>query len=261
MLLPDETAIVTGGASGIGREIAVTFAHHGADIVVADLQKSPAGETDATPTHRLIEQETESEATFVECDVSDPDDIEVAIEAATDMGSLDVLVNNAGIFSPGDFFETTQAEYDRTLEVNAKSMYFASQKAAMEMAETGGGSIVNISSIAGILGNGRYVQYTMSKGAVQMLTYSLADYLAPHDIRVNAVHPGSIDTGIVEDSEEEMRRAEQLIPSGRVGEPEEVANTVLFLASHLASYVNGESIIVDGGYTNTGSPRWDVQDL
>lgn len=261
MLLPDATAIVTGGASGIGRSIARTFAEHGADIVVADLQESPTNAEDGSPTHRLINQETESAARFVECDVSSPADIENAIDAASEMGELDVLVNNAGIFHPGDFFETDPAEYDRTLEVNAKSMYFASQQAAMRMSENGGGSIVNISSIAGILGNGRYVKYTMSKGAVRMLTYSLADYLGPHDIRVNAVHPGSIDTGIVEDSDEDLTRAEKLIPSGRVGRPEEVANAVLFLASELSSYVNGESIIVDGGYTNTGSPRWDVQDL
>lgn len=261
MLLSEATAVVTGGASGIGRAIARTFGEQGADVVVADLQETPGDDADATPTHQLINDETDAAATFVECDVSVPEDIERAIDAASELGTLDVLVNNAGIFNPGDFFETTPEEYEQTQKVNAQSMYFASQRAAMEMADTGGGRIVNISSIAGILGNGRYVKYTMSKGAVRMLTYSLADYLGQHDIRVNAVHPGSIDTGIVEDDDEAMRKAEKLIPSGRVGSPEEVANAVLFLASPMSSYVNGESLIVDGGYTNTGSPRWDVQDL
>jgi NAD(P)-dependent dehydrogenase (short-subunit alcohol dehydrogenase family) len=94
-----------------------------------------------------------------------------------------------------------------------------------------------------------------------MLTYSLADYLGPHNIRVNAIHPGSIDTGIIENDSEDINQSKNLIPSGRIGQPEDVANVALFLGSYLSSYVNGESILVDGGYTNTGAPRWDVKDL
>lgn len=261
MLLPDSTAIVTGAASGIGRAIAVTFAKHGANVVVADLQERPKGQIEAPPTHTIINQETDSSAEFVECNVRSLEDIKTVINVANSLGELDILVNNAGVFNPVDFLETTPEQYDQTMEINARSMYFASQQSALEMMEKNTGSIINISSIAGYLGNGRFVKYAMSKGAVRMLTYSLADYLGPHGIRVNAIHPGSIDTGIVEDDDEELKQAEKLIPSGRIGQPEDVANVALFLASHLSDYVNGESILVDGGYTNTGAPRWDVKDI
>ena len=261
MLLSGSTAIVTGAASGIGRSIALTFADHGANVVVADLQRTPKEDSASTPTHEIINQETDISAEFVECDVRSIDDIEATVSTATELGKLDILVNNAGIFDPTDFFETTSEEYNRTMQVNAKGMYFMSQLAAVEMMENDSGCIINISSIAGYLGNKRFIKYAMSKGAVRLLTYSLADYLGPHDIRVNAIHPGSIDTGIIEADNEDIKQSKNLIPSGRIGQPEDVARVALFLGSYLSSYVNGESILVDGGYTNTGAPRWDVRDL
>jgi NAD(P)-dependent dehydrogenase (short-subunit alcohol dehydrogenase family) len=252
-LLEGKTAVVTGGASGIGRGISRVFAEHGANVVVADVQVEPR--EGGTSTHELITSETDVDAEFVECDVTQLDDLDTAVDAAEQLGGIDVMVNNAGIFRTNDFLETTEVDYDQIMAINAKGVFFGAQAAAKRMVESGGGSIINMSSLAGFLGNGAFPVYNMSKASVRLLTYSLADTLGSHGIRVNAIHPGSIETTLFEQDMPGIDAAdqfEQMIPQGRIGLPEDVAGVAVFLASDLAGYVNAESILVDGGFANTG---------
>ncbi|MBB6646574.1 SDR family oxidoreductase [Halobellus ruber] len=253
-LLSGDTAVVTGASSGNGRAIARTFADNGADVVVADIREEPR--LGGTPTHELIVEETASQAAYVECDVRSNDDLRAAVDQADEFGGIDVMVNNAGIFAHNeDLFGVDEDEYRTMMDVNAKGPYFGSQYAAERMQESGGGNIINLSSINGDVGTRSNVVYCASKGAVRVMTYALADALGP-DIRVNAIHPGMIETAqIVEDYDhlEEEKRQERLetIPLGRQGRPEEIAKAALFLASDLASYVNAASLVVDGGVVNT----------
>ncbi|GAA0253302.1 SDR family oxidoreductase [Haladaptatus pallidirubidus] len=252
-LLDDRTAIVTGGSSGIGRGIARTFAEHGANVVVADVRESPR--EGGTPTHKLLTNETDVDAAFVECDVTDIDTLETTVRKADELGGVDVLVNNAGIFRMEEFFDVTPEEYDELMNINVKGMFFGAQVAGEQMVERGGGTIINISSVAGFIGNGGYTTYCVSKGAVRLLTYALAHRLGPDGIRVNAIHPGGVETAMMEDADlgpDALEQFVQAIPTRRIGQPSDIAGAAVFLASDLASYVNGESLIVDGGYTNTG---------
>lgn len=247
-LLSGKTAVVTGAASGIGRQISLAFADHGADVVVADIQEGPR--EGGTPTHEKIEDETDADSVYVECDVRSVDDLENAVETAEEYGGLDIHVNNAGIGDPGNFLKVTEEELDRNLDINLKGFYFGSQVAANHMDE---GAIINMSSIAGLRGNAHGVTYAMAKGAVKVLSYSLADALGP-DIRVNAIHPGAIETELSRGetiTEENRQEVIEGIPRGRIGDPEDVANAAVFLASDLADYVTSHSLLVDGGLINS----------
>jgi NAD(P)-dependent dehydrogenase (short-subunit alcohol dehydrogenase family) len=253
-LLADKAAVVTGGASGLGRAISTRFAEHGADVVVADIREEPreGGE----PTHQRIAKETDVETAYVECDVTDVDALEESVDAAEAFGGIDVMVNNAGIIEVSDFLEVTEAEYDRVLDVNLKGTFFGSQLAGRRMADNGGGSIVNLSSYGGLVGDGDTATYCGSKGGVRLITYSVADALGSEGVRANALHPGVIesamtdaDLGVIGTEIEEAVREE--IPSGRIGETGDVADAALYLASDLSAYVNGESLAVDGGLANT----------
>ncbi|MDQ2055625.1 glucose 1-dehydrogenase [Halobellus sp. H-GB7] len=254
-LLDGKTAVVTGGSSGIGRGIAREFADHGASaVVVADVREDP--KESGPPTHELLADETDAAATFVECDVTNTDDLEAAADAAAEFGGLDIWVNNAGIWHAEDFLDVTEAEYQQLMDINTKGAYFGSQVAAARLRDRGSGSIINISSIAGLFGNGNWPTYATSKGGLTLLTYSLAHELGEHGIRVNAIHPGAIQTmigGEPTDSEAAAAGAEQftqMVPLGRYGQPEDVAGAAVFLASDLAGYVTGESLVVDGGWTS-----------
>ena len=253
-LLRGKTAVVTGASSGNGRAIARTFAENGADIVVADIREEPR--LGGTPTHEIIPEETDASASFVECDVTSNDDLRAAVAEADEYGGIDVMVNNAGIFTHSeDLLGVTEDEYRTMMDINTKGPFFGSQFAAEKMLESGGGNIINLSSINGDVGTKSNIPYCASKGAVRVMTYALADALAP-DIRVNAIHPGMIETAqIVKDYDhlEEEKEKERLdtIPLGRQGRPEEIAKAALFLASDLASYVNAASLVVDGGVVNT----------
>ena len=253
-LLRGKTAVVTGASSGNGRAIARTFAEHGADIVVADIREEPR--LGGTPTHEIIPEETDVSASFVACDVTSNDDLRAAVTEADEYGGIDVMVNNAGIFADTEsLFAVTEDEYGTMMDINAKGPFFGSQFAAEKMRESGGGNVINLSSINGDVGTESNVAYCASKGAVRVMTYALADALGP-DIRVNAIHPGMIETAqIVQDYDhlEDQERRERLetIPLGRQGRPEEIAKAALFLASDLASYVTAASLTVDGGVVNT----------
>jgi len=246
-LLDGRVAVVTGGASGIGRAIAHRVAEHGAKaVVVADVVEEPR--EGGTPTHRLIEETTEASAHFVACDVGRVSEVQAAVDAADEFGGVDLLVNDAGIFRQHDILEVTEEEYDEMMAINVKGVYFGAQQAARRMAANGGGDIINISSVGGLSGSGEFPTYSASKGAVRLLTYALADALGPRGIRVNAIHPGLIET---EMTQTDVPIAESHDPSevplGRHGRPDDIAGAVIYLASDLASYVSGASILVDGG--------------
>ena len=253
-MLTDDVTVVTGGSSGNGRAIARRFATEGSDVVIADIQESPREGGD--PTHELIEDETDANATFVECDVTNVSDLESAVEAAEAFGGVTVMINNAGIFHGEEFLEVEEDEFGRMMDINVKGVYFGAQAAAKRMVDGDGGRIINLSSVAGLEGSGDFVTYCGTKGAVRLLTYAMASKLGPEGIRVNAIHPGLIETKMTTEdfaiigteAEDEFLEA---IPARRAGQPEDVADTALYLASDLSSYVTGESLVVDGGMTNT----------
>jgi NAD(P)-dependent dehydrogenase (short-subunit alcohol dehydrogenase family) len=256
-LLADETAVITGGASGFGRAIARTFAEHGADIIIADIRETPreGGE----PTHDLIESETDRRAYYVECDVTNPDDLQVAVDAADELGGIDIMVNNAGITNETDFLEVTEEEYQQLMDINVKGVFFGAQAAAKRLVENGGGTMINMSSAGAYRAMADISTYCASKAAVRTLTYALADRFGGDGIRVNSINPGFSNTQMLADSDLgsgvqgriEAKMIKETIPAGRFGEAEEVASVALFLASDMSSYVNGESILVDGGMTHT----------
>lgn len=252
--LTDSVAVVTGGASGNGREMCKTFAEHGADVIVADLREDPrkGGE----PTHELL-SDMGAQSAFVECDVTERSDLVDAVEAADEFGGVDIMVNNAGIFRGEEFLDVRESQLQEFLDVNVKGVFFGSQVAAERMLEDDGGSIINMSSIGAVRALGAYTSYDLTKGAVLSLTYSLADRFGSEGIRVNAIMPGLIDTAMTNEdvpivgTERGDAYARESIPMDRFGEPEEIADAALFLASDQSSYVNGESIVVDGGIMHT----------
>jgi NAD(P)-dependent dehydrogenase (short-subunit alcohol dehydrogenase family) len=255
-LLSDKAAVVTGAASGNGRGIAMRLAEEGADVVVADIQTEPR--LDGTPTHEKVEAETDAQSTFVECDVTDTDDIAAAVDAADEFGGIDVMVNNAGIvLDPKELVDITVEEYRRLMSINMDGVYFGTQIAAEKMIEQGeGGSIVNMSSTAGYRGQSMSAPYSAAKGGVRLFTYAAAADLGPYDIRVNAVHPGVVDTAMTREDWEfigtELGEAtKEEIPLGRFAQPSDVGDVVVFFASDLAGFVTAESLLLDGGQTHT----------
>ena len=247
-----DTVVITGAASGIGREIAVRFGDAGANVVIGDIAEEPKDAD--TPTHEAIES-AGGTATFQKTDVTDREQIEALVETAHDFGGVDVMINNAGLFIGGSVLELSPEEFDQIHSVNAKGVYFGVQAAANDMIERDEpGAIVNTASISSNLAQFDQVQYDSTKGAVRMITRGSALELAEHGIRVNAVGPGQIATEFVEGWTEEATEAAaeggliKDVPLGRAGTPKDVAGTYLYLASDDAEYVTGELVNVDGGW-------------
>jgi NAD(P)-dependent dehydrogenase (short-subunit alcohol dehydrogenase family) len=250
-LLAGRVAVVTGAASGIGRRTALAFAEHGARaVVVADLRPEPR-EGGASTVDVLGERGVE--AVFVPTDVRSRAELASAVAAADRWGGLTAMVNCAGIFRREDFLEVTEDEFDLMVDVNVRGTFFGCQVAAAAMGERGG-SIVNLASVASYRGSVGHASYHASKGAVQSLTYALAQELAPRRIRVNAVHPGAVDTSMLRVDEPVLTRpdASAAFPLGRPADPADVAGAVVYLCSDLAAYVSGASLTVDGAVAAMG---------
>lgn len=247
--LSGESALVTGASSGNGREIALLFAEEGASVTVADIREEPR--EGGSPTHELIEEQG-GEAQFVETDVSEIGALQEAIDRTVEeFGSLDVMVNNAGVY-PGlqPVTDVDEEDYDWLMDINLKGVVFGSKLAADVMSDQeDGGSIINLSSIAGLNGFDQSSLYCASKGGVANVTRELAMELGPDGIRVNAINPGIIETAMTTEDEEVAGSMTETIPLRRDGKPEDVADAALFLASDEASYVSGHNLVVDGGLT------------
>ena len=244
--LDGKTAIVTGGARGIGLAIARRYIDEGARVVIADIDES--GKAAAASLGAA--------ARFVRTDVGAPGDARnVVAEACGVAGDLDILVNNAGIIHTADFLDVAEADFDRVIRVNLKGMFLIGQAAAKQMvaqvkAGKPPGVIVNMSSINARVAIPNQVPYCVSKGGVDQLTKVMALSLAPHGIRVNAIGPGSIMTDILKGVATDQAAKHRLLsrtPMGRIADPDEIASVATFLASSDASYITGETIYVDGG--------------
>jgi 2-dehydro-3-deoxy-D-gluconate 5-dehydrogenase len=250
--LSDKVAIVTGGRRGMGRTHCLALSDAGAKIVVSDI---------SLPECKMVVEEIRErggEAIAVECDISKKSEVEDLIKVTKDnYGRIDILVNNAGVVDFKNFFDLQEEDWDRVLNINLKGYFFCSQLAAEVMKETGGGSIVNIGSIAmGQTGIGfsNTAPYVSSKGGIAGLTEAMAIDLANYNIRVNLIAPGVIETPMIDSIKENKEALEQIInrlPLKRLGKPEEISTVVLFLASDASLYMTGSVINVDGGWLTT----------
>jgi NAD(P)-dependent dehydrogenase (short-subunit alcohol dehydrogenase family) len=242
----DETVVVTGAASGIGRAVALGFGDAGATVLVADVRETPKDPGETVPTHERI-VDAGGRAEYVETDVADLDEVATLVGSAREFGGVDVMVNNAGIYVNTPFREIEPGEFDRILAVNARGVFFGTRIAAEDMIERSvEGSIVNTASTSAVRASPTHSHYSVSKGGVRMATRSAALELAEHGIRVNAVAPGATATEITEGWSRRAREMEGGFP-GRAADPGELAGAYLYLASEDASYVNGEMLFVDGG--------------
>jgi NAD(P)-dependent dehydrogenase (short-subunit alcohol dehydrogenase family) len=247
--LEDKRAIITGGASGIGRATAKLFAEEGAAVAIADIN-----DVDGLALAEQI-RDNGGKAIYMHCDVTIPEDCQRAVVTAVEeLGGLDILFNNAGIIRRADVIGTSEAEWDKVMAVNVKSVFLMSKFALPVMVQAGGGTIINSGSGWGLKGGGKAVSYCASKAAVVNMTRAMAIDHGPQNIRVNCVCPGDTDTPMLRGEAQQLAQNEDLFmeeaaerPLGRFGEPIEVAQAVLFLASEASSYVTGAALVVDGG--------------
>jgi NAD(P)-dependent dehydrogenase (short-subunit alcohol dehydrogenase family) len=244
--LQGRVALVTGAASGIGRATAIRLAQEGAAVVVTDIQVE-AGEATVASMH-----EAGAKAAFVRHDVTSEQDWEAAVAAAVgEFGGLDVLVNNAGMGDIKPLEETTLEEWQRTVDIDQTGVFLGMKAAAAALKASGRGSVVNISSIFGTSGGfGTSPAYHAAKGAVRTLTKNVALHWATEGVRVNSIHPGFIETPILEPTKgtEYWDTMTALTPMGHLGRPEDIAAGVAYLASDDAAFVTGLELYIDGGY-------------
>ena len=247
MRLQGKVALITGAARGQGAEEARMFAKEGAKVVLADV-------TDQEGTAVAAEiAEMGGDALYVHLDVTNEDEWDAAVQSAVaSFGKLDILVNNAGIWRRGHVLETSSDQWDDIMDVNAKGVFLGTKAAIPEMRKTGGGSIVNISSTAGLVGSKTSAAYSASKGAVRIFTKSTAVQYAAEGIRANSVHPGPIDTDMGDQVwPDAASKAASVTRTAlnRMGTPEDIAYGALYLASDESSFVTGSELVIDGGVT------------
>lgn len=249
MRLEGKTAIITGGAQGIGYAIAERYLNEGGKVVIADMNDEAGQEA----AERLRQS---GDAAYIHCDVSQKLDVHNLIAATLDRHDrIDILVNNAGMVVGAEFLEIEEEDFDRVLSVNLKGAFLCGQSVARHMVEqidAGGepGTIINMSSVNAVFAIPNQVPYSISKGGVNQLTKVMALALAPHGIRVNAIGPGSIMTKMLEAVNKDKAARDKILsrtPLGRIGDPAEIAAVAAFLASKDASYITGQTIYADGG--------------
>ena len=250
--LQDKIAIVTGSASGIGKEIADVFAAEGAKVVIADVQRDRGNAAAAEIGHGAL---------FIELDVTDEAGWTRAVDTVVARhGKLNILLNSAGIAAPdGSIEDVTLAQFRRMMAINAEGTFLGCKNAVRVMKSNGEPcSIVNISSVAGLVSGWQMAAYSPSKGAVRLLTKSVALHCARqgYDIRCNSVHPAFIDTPMVQetvdadaDPQKAMQRLRRMVPMGKIGEPDDIGYMVLYLASDESKFTTGAEMVVDGGCT------------
>ncbi len=247
MRLEGKVAVISGGARGMGAEEARLFVAEGAKVVIGDILD------DAGKMLEAEIAELGGECLFIHLDVTSESDWSKIVEAAVNAyGKVDILVNNAGIFNRAKVEEETSEDWDRVLDINSKGTFLGIKSVIPVMRQVGGGSIVNISSIAGLTGSLYGSSYHASKGAVRLLTKSAALQYAGDGIRCNSVHPGLIETTMAKEvlpDSGDLEERRRIHPMRRLGRAEEVAKGVLFLASDESSYMTGSELVIDGGAT------------
>lgn len=245
MRLKGKTAIVTGGASGIGEATVREMVKEGSHVLIADLNDS-AGQ-------KLAEElnSSETKVIYQRVNVTNEEDIANMVEkAVAEFGKLDIIFNNAGIGSTAPSIELSYEDWKKTISVNLDGVFLCAKHAIKAMIKNGGGSVINCASILGHVGQAATASYSAAKGGVVNLTRTLAIEYAKENIRVNAVCPGYIETPLLNQLDEATKKhLTSLHPIGRLGKPEEVAKAVIFLASDDASFITGANLLVDGGYT------------
>ena len=248
MRLKDKVAFISGGARGLGAAMATLFAREGATVVIGDVLEEEGRQTETEIN------ETGGECLFVRLDVTNEAEWQQAVASTVArFGKLNVLVNNAGTCRFARVEEITNEQWDRDLDINAKGAFLGTKHAIPEMRKAGGGSMINIASVAALAGNiGTSCTYNMSKAAVRLLTKSTAVQYAREGIRVNSILPGNIETMMIAHFLEEEESRQDLfnsIPLGHAGQPEDVAYGALYLASNESSFVTGSDLVIDGGAT------------
>ena len=247
MRLQNKVALISGGAKGMGAVEAKLFAKEGAKVVIGDVLEAEGKQIEAAIN------ETGGECLFVPLDVTDENQWNEAVAATLGrFGKLDILINNAGIFRTGAVEETSSAEWDQVMDINAKGVFLGAKAAIPAMREAGGGSIINLSSVAGLVGAAYSSAYSASKGAVRLFTKSTAIQYATDGVRCNSIHPGVIQTDMTKEAIADSQfKAQRLNPTplARLGQPEDVAYGALYLASDESSFVTGAELVIDGGWT------------
>lgn len=249
MEISGKTVLITGASSGIGRAAACMAAEYGANVVNADIRHQPR--RDVKPTDEYIKSEG-GEAIFVKTDVTEFDQVQNAVDASIDrFGDLDVMINNAGRAESYAIDENPLSNWQEIIELNLTGVYHGCRAAIEEMVSSGGGAIVNVGSVVGTLGIPNSTSYGASKGGVLSLTRQIAYDYASEGIRANTVSPGFVHTALLHQDTQEgtTQFAEDKTPMQRLGDPEEIAEAIVFLSSDSASFITGQDLIVDGGYS------------
>ena len=248
-LLKDKVAIITGGASGIGRATALLFSREGATVAIVDIDE---------PNGQAVVQSIVKgggKAVFLHCDATSASECQQAVgKVVKELGKIDILFNNVGIIRRASVVDTTEEEWDKVMDTNIKSVFLFSKNVVPNMVKNGSGIIINTASGWGLVGGYKAASYCASKGAVVLLTKAMAIDHGPQNIRVNCICPGDTETPMLYsealqlgvDKEEFLAEATQR-PLQRIGKPEEIAKAALFLASDASSYITGTALVVDGG--------------